>query len=36
MEAELKEEIHVLLKENEKVKMCYENLEAEMACHKDE
>lgn len=35
-ESELKEEIHVLLEENEKVKMCYENLETEMSrCKND-
>ena len=36
METELKEEMHVLLEESMNVKMCYENLEAEMARHKDE
>ena len=36
VESELKEEIHMLLEENEKVKMCYENLESEMSRYKSD
>jgi len=36
VEGELKEEIHMLLEENEKIKMCYENLETEMANYKSD
>ena len=36
VESELKDEIHMLLEENEKVKLCYDNLENEMArCKSD-
>eukprot|EP00571_Detonula_confervacea_P000638 CAMPEP_0172321896 /NCGR_PEP_ID=MMETSP1058-20130122/44583_1 /TAXON_ID=83371 /ORGANISM="Detonula confervacea, Strain CCMP 353" /LENGTH=1036 /DNA_ID=CAMNT_0013037507 /DNA_START=105 /DNA_END=3215 /DNA_ORIENTATION=+ len=36
VEGELKEEIHMLLEENEKVKMCYENLETELSRYKSD
>ena len=36
VEADLKDELQIILEENEKVKMCYDNLEEEMARFKQE